>query len=175
MPRTHLTFILLTCLAWAAPLWAGSTLTPEEQKTLDTWLKKYPDLRMATDLDCGCAENIQQVRRYLKESGDPFPAYHPFIATGDFNGDGVRDFAVAVVNAARSEHKFTLVIFNGPFTAKTDSPAFYETNLDLRGHGLFFGPPLQKPYRLVLSHFGSNTRFFRPVGQTYSLELLYEL
>jgi len=101
----------------------------------------------------------------------PVPDYHPYVATGDFNNDGVGDFAVVAINRSRSSQNFVLLIFNGPFGSKTAQPAFIEYGLDLRGQGLFFGPPRPKPYRLVLGRFESdNAAVFIPQGRTYKLE-----
>jgi hypothetical protein len=99
------------------------------------------------------------------------PDYHPYVATGDFNSDGVRDFAVVVVDRSKSAQNFVLLIFNGPFDAKAATPAFVESGLDLRNEGLFFGPPRPKPYRHVMGPFESdNSAILVPYGRTYKLQ-----
>src|SRR5581483_7419823 len=95
----------LVCSALAMPAWAGHTLTAQEQKVLQSWLAHHPEYRAATDEDCDCAD--------------------------DFKGDGVRDFAVVVLDRSKQEKNFALVVFNGPFKSETAAPAFLETGLDL--------------------------------------------
>ena len=77
------------------------------------------------------------------------PDYHPYIATGDFNGDGVTDFAVVVIDGAKSANSFEILVFNGPSHSNTKAPAFVQSRLE--GDALFFGPPRSKPYRLVVA------------------------
>ena len=109
-------------------------------------------------MDCDCPEDIQ-----------PVPDYHPYTTTGDFNGDGVVDFAAALVNRTATANKFALIVFNGPFGRGATSPAFLKLGLDLKGQGLFFGPPRPKPYRLLFGAFESEGAVLRPRGNTYEL------
>lgn len=171
MFSSRVVFRVLICLILVPTAWAGHTLTSQEQKNLATWLARRPLYRVAKDADCDCAEGIQQTKTAHRINWPPFPDYHPYVATGDFNSDGVRDFAIVVINRSRSSQNFVLLVFNGPFTSKTAQPAFIVYGLDLRGQGLFFGPPRPKPYRLVLGHFDSdNTTVLVPQGRTYKLE-----
>jgi hypothetical protein len=164
----RMVLIALLSLSLAPFLWGGHTLTAQEQQVLERWLENYPDLRVATDADCDCAESIQMMKAGSGGAWKPVPHYHPYVATGDFNGDGVRDFAVVLVIKSKSKDNFTLAVFNGPFIGKSDAPAFYEPNLNLRGHGLFFGPPRPKPYRLLMGAFESdNTEILVPKGKSY--------
>jgi hypothetical protein len=48
----------------------------------------------------------------------PVPDYHPYIATGDFNGDGAEDFAVVLIDRTKQEQNFALIVFNGPFNSE---------------------------------------------------------
>jgi hypothetical protein len=99
------------------------------------------------------------------------PNYHPYVATGDFNSDGVGDFAIVLIDRSKSTHNFALFVFNGPFGPKSASPAFVKSGLDLRGQGLFFGPPRPKPYRLVMGPFESDySVILVPRGHTYELQ-----
>jgi hypothetical protein len=101
----------------------------------------------------------------------PVPDYHPYIATGDFNGDAIPDFAVVVIDRAKTTQRFTILVFSGPFTSDTVEPAFVASGLDLRYMGLFFGPPRPKPYRLLVGRFESdNASMLVPHGKTYKLE-----
>jgi len=168
MFRTRVATIALISVALAQPLWGGHTLTLQEQKILDTWLAGHSEYRVATDSDCDCAEDIQQMKKGDGGNWRPVPDYHPYIVTGDFNSDGATDFAVVLVEGAKSTHNFTLLVFNGPFGSKAASPAFMESGLNLRYQGLFFGPPRPKPYRLVVGPFESdNTSILVPQGRTY--------
>lgn len=98
----------------------------------------------------------------------PVPDYHPYIATGDFNGDGIRDFAVAVID--KSTRKFTVLVFNGPFDHPSVAPSFIDPNIDLQGRGFFYGSPRPKPYRLVVGRFEAEGALLQPHGKTYRYE-----
>jgi hypothetical protein len=122
----------LTCLALAMPAKAGHTLAPQEQKALTNWLAKHPQFRAATDQDCDCAEDIQQMKAGDGGIWRPVSDYHPYLATGDFNGDGIRDFAGVVIDRTKSTHQFTLLVFNGPFSSDAVEPTFIAPALDLK-------------------------------------------
>jgi hypothetical protein len=159
--------VLIACLN--LPAWAGHALTPQEQKIVRAWLTQHPDYRVATDADCNCAEDIRQMREGSGGQWKPVPDYHPYVATGDFNGDGVADFAIEVIDPSKSPLNFVLLVFNGPFRSESASPAFVKS--DVGGQALFFGPPRPKPYRLVIGPFESdNSAILLPRGGTYRLD-----
>jgi len=155
MFRYRLVLAAVFGVVFLAPAWAGHTLAPQEKKVLAAWLAQHPSFRVATDQDCSCAEDIQQMKAGDGSVWRPVPDYHPYVATGDFNGDGIRDFAVAVIDRKKSENQFTLLVFNGPFGSDGVQQAYIKKDLDLRSMGLFFGPPRPKPYRLVVGRFGT--------------------
>lgn len=157
------------CFASVVPAWAGHTLSAAEQKALGTWLTKHPVYRLATDGDCDCADDIKQMKAGSGGKWKPVPDYHPYAATGDFNSDGVEDFAVVVIDRSKLKDNFVLLVFNGPFPSKTVSPAFMKSGLDLTDQGLFYGPPRPKPYRLVQGPFESEGWVLVPHGRTYKL------
>jgi hypothetical protein len=170
MPYSRIALAALICLALAMPAWAGHTLAPQEQKALTNWLAKHPQFRAATDQDCDCAEDIQQMKAGDGGIWRPVSDYHPYLATGDFNRDGIRDFAAVVIDKTKSTHRFTLLVFNGPFSSDAVEPTFVAPALDLKYMGLFFGPPRPKPYRLIVGRFESdNTSMLVPYGKTYKL------
>lgn len=158
------------CLSLGAPAWAGHALAPREQRILLSWLSAHPHFQAATDEDCHCAEDIRQMRVGSGGVWRPVPDYRPYVATGDLNGDGICDFAVAVIEQTKTTHQFVLLVFNGPFESDSAAPAFIERGLDLRFMGLSFGPPRPKPYRLIMGRFDSdNTSMLVPYGQSYKL------
>lgn len=162
-----ISFMLVAAMTSASP---GHTLNSQQDQNLKTWLAQHSEFRVATDADCECDEDIQNMRSGYGGQEKPIPDYHPFIATGDFNNDGKEDFAVVVIDRNKTKLNFTLLIFNGPYESQPPSPAFRNANLDLRRHGLFFGPPRPKPYRLVLGPFESdNSAILVPHGHTYKL------
>jgi len=161
---------LMACLLLGVPTWGGHTLTAQEQKVLQNWLAHHPEYRIATDEDCDCADDIRQMKAGWDGAWKPVPDYHPYTATGDFNGDGVEDFAVVVIERSKQENNFALVVFNGPFKSETASPAFMQSGLDLKYQGLFYGPPRPKPYRLLLGRFESDSGVVLiPHGRGYKL------
>ena len=172
MKLNYLPLAVLAALLIAAPhLFAGHSLTEAERAVVDSWLKKHPQYRAATDSDCDCATDIRTIRE--QGYGGKWKAvrdYHPYMATGDFNGDGVEDFAIAVVDRSRKAQKFALLVFNGPFDSSDVAPAYLESKVDLRATGMFFGPPRPKPYRLVIGPFESEGYILIPRGKTYRLK-----
>jgi hypothetical protein len=156
----------------ATPAWCGGTLTAEQQKVLASWLAQHANYRLATDADCDCPLDIQQMRDGYGDPRYALPDYHPFTATGDFNDDGTEDFAVALIDSKASVETFTLVVFNGPFLKAPAAPAFLEPDLKLRRDRLFyFGSRKPKPYRLMVGPFNSDAGFrLRPSGTTYRIQ-----
>lgn len=161
--------LFVTCLFAPINAWAGHTLAPREEAVLRAWLARHTSYRLATDADCGCQDDINGMR-----SGDetwrPVKDYHPYVASGDFRGDGIFDFAVAVIDRSHAGGGFTLLVFDGPFQSVDEPPAFVDGGLDLKHKGFFYGPPRPKPYRLVVGPFESdNTCILTPHGATYRL------
>ncbi len=150
---------------------SGRTLTQQEQKVLEAWLSRHPEYRIAEDEDCACPDDIRQMRAGSGGVWKAVADYRPYVATGDFNGDGQEDFAVVVVERSKKRSNFTLLVFNGPFESETVSPAFIKSGLDLMYRGLFYGPPRPKPYRLVVGRFESDTgSVLVPHGRGYRLD-----
>jgi hypothetical protein len=137
---------------------------------VDMWLRANPSYRIAHEKDCGdCAEDINGVRKGNGGPWKPKPQYDPYYTVGDFNGDGRDDFAIALVNIQEADRQFVVLIFNGPFsTSSGRSPSFISSPLDLKGAGMFFGPPRPRPYRLVIGGFGSEGCLVVPVRSSYT-------
>src|ERR1039457_2967929 len=133
----------------------GHPLGAAEQKVLVTWLSQHPEYRAAVDADCAFDEAL----RFN-------PGAHPYNATGDFNHDGKKDFAAAVIN--KKTGKFAVLIFNGPIGGIPGKPAFFRADMDLHGWGLFFGLSSEEPPRLYLGVYNSDfLTCFVPKGNTY--------
>jgi hypothetical protein len=158
-------------------VWCGGTLTTDQQTALASWLAQRPNYRLATDVDCDCGIDIKQMRDGYGDPRYALPDYQPFTATGDFNDDGIEDFAVALVDMSvdrkAGADKFTLAVFNGPFSER---PVFTKPSLDLRSDRLFyFGSLRPKPYRLWIGPFNSDAAFkLTPSGNTYKTDSLVE-
>ena len=83
--------------------------TPAEKAAVDEFLRRHPDLRVATDED----------RRESRDGGAEvrrlYGVYHPFFVRGDVNDDGVLDFVAAFVrrDSSRDSPWFSVVVFTG--------------------------------------------------------------
>jgi len=97
--------------------------------------------RIAVEKDCSDKEGLQEARGNIGKS------YHPYYGVGDFNKDGIEDFAIVFVKkASRASDRFKIVIFEGTasesFTAKWNSE---DMNMGCMGifytedHGLYYG------------------------------------
>jgi hypothetical protein len=154
---------MLSCTAWG-----NYKLPTQQQKVLDRWLADHPRFKAATDADCDCAEDIEQMRTVSDGVWKAIPDYHPYSVSGDLNSDGLLDCAIIVVEKSGSMQHATLLVFNGPFSTGPKKPAFVREDLDMRGRGMFFGPPRPRPYRLLLGGFFSdNADLLVPKGKTY--------
>src|ERR1700726_4198438 len=91
-------------------LFASRSLNVEQSSVVAGWLSKHPEYRLANDKDCECDEDIRTMRNGSGGVWKPIPGYHPPVACGDFNGDGVIDFAVVVINRCIA-HDFVLLVF----------------------------------------------------------------
>jgi hypothetical protein len=145
-----------------------SYISAQHRDVLQRWLKQEPKLRLATDKDCGqCESDLESQRR---ASG---PDFHPYYAVGDFNGDGKKDFAVALIELeadaeGRLETKFVVAVFNAPFAKRKVEPAFEKDGLNLRDGGLFYGPPKTRPNRLFIGLFSNESGLtLIPRGRKY--------
>lgn len=144
-----------------------SYISAKHQQVLQKWLRREPNLRVATDEDCGrCADDLASQRRVSGAN------YHPYYVVGDFNGDGKTDFAVALIEVEESgervTQKFVVAVFNAPFSSRIAEPSFEKDNLNLRDGGLFFGPPRSRPYRLFIGVFASDRGLtLEPRGRKY--------
>jgi hypothetical protein len=146
------------------------TLQQAHHKIIKNWLKSHPGYRLATEQDCGdCMEQIQSIRRGMGGPWKPVSNYSPYYMVGDFNGDGKKDFAVAVIIPSHTPKKFILLIFNGPFNkSEAQNPVFISEPLDLMEQGLFYGPPRPKPFRLLVGGFESEGTKLVPKGKGYA-------
>jgi len=164
------TALLAGCFLMPGDALGGHTLTARQQAVLHAWLARHRVFRLATDEDCDCKDDIKGMRSG-DETWPPVKDYHPYVATGDFRGSGVLDFAVAVIDRPATKDWFTLLVFDGPFHSVDTRPAFVERGLHLRDKGFAYGPPRPKPFRLVVGPFESdNTCILSPQGPSYRLD-----
>jgi hypothetical protein len=148
---------------------AGHSLSPNQAELVAAWLASHPEYRAATDADCGCEDDISQMRAGYGGIWKPMPDYHPYVVTGDFNNDGATDFAIVLIDRGKPAGQYAVLIFSGPLRVPDQRPAFFKAGLDLKYHGFFYGPPRKKPYRLVLGRFEAEGEIFVPEGGTYKM------
>jgi len=137
---------------------------------LASWLAQHTEYRAATDADCQCEDDIRQTKAGYGDPKKSVADYHPYRATGDFNGDGAEDFAAILIDRRLETATFVLVVFNGPFTNRTLTPAFFKGGLH-RSDALFYGPPGKKLSPLLVGPFESDSGFLLvPSRSTYRIK-----
>jgi hypothetical protein len=169
--KAKLIFLFLSLAVLPQPARCGHTLSAEQRKVLGMWLGQHGTYRIARDADCRCADSIQYMKDSYGAGVKALADFHPYVVTGDFNGDGEEDFAVAVVDRSKKTRSSAVLVFNGPLGPDTVLHPFIMTGLDLDHQALFFGPPASKPYRLSIGYFESD--YFveiLPKGKTYRLK-----
>lgn len=128
------------------------------------WLASKPalaGLRVGTDRDCRNKSGLAEERKENRN-------YQPYYAVGDFNHDRNEDFAVVFVNDRKRRNKFSMAIFNGPFTS-TSLPAYFVDNSDLSMVGFSWDQGEQN--YLLQGEFQSDFCWlFKPRGKTYKVE-----
>jgi hypothetical protein len=135
-------------------------LDDAEKSALGAYLARHADLRPAAEPDCGCDDEIAQMRNGLNGGGGP--DYEPFVARGDFNGDGEEDFAVILLeDRAGQRPDARLVVFNGPDFA----PAAEFRFPFAKYNALFFNDGVLK-----VGAFYSEACVYAPDGATYREE-----
>jgi len=105
-------------------------LEKEHVEALRIWLKANPKYRVAQASDCQNQFGLKSMR------GDD-AKFHPYYAVYDFDKDGIKDFAVAVIDAKRKpEFQYTLLVFKGD-QQRSYKAAKIIDSLDLRQGGIW--------------------------------------
>src|SRR6266700_1526770 len=99
-------FVLTVCLFLTVPARSGHTLTAGGQKVLKTWLARHTEYRIATDDDCDCAGDFEDIKTEYEGIISPNPDYHPYIFFFFLTEDGIRDFAVVLIDHSKQEKNF---------------------------------------------------------------------
>jgi len=143
-------------------------LPKEHARVAKAWLNEHAGLRIATDADCGCDDDLKRERTQSSGAWKAKPSYHPYYVAGDFNQDGTADFAIGVLDSG-APGSFRVVVFNGPFgNGVSPQPAFVSEPRGL-GQGMFFGPPRLRPFMLVVGAFESHGASLVPTAKGYEL------
>jgi hypothetical protein len=147
---------LATIVLSSAALFTHS-LDKRQAAFVDAWVASQPGSRLAVDADSRCLDEIESVRRGTPGTPwGPVPDFHPYQVVADFNADGSKDLAIALVRDTDKGKQFELVVFNGPLR-KGARPAFRDGVGNLACGGLFFGPPRPEPHRLLVGPFESDS------------------
>jgi hypothetical protein len=104
---------------------AGYDLRPPEQAAVDEFLRRNPDLRVATDADHRASEDDGMEGLY--------GVYHPYFVRGDDNDDGLLDFVIAFVrrDSDRDTPWFSVVVFAGKADGSFEPGGFLEREISL--------------------------------------------
>ncbi len=104
---------------------AGYDLTRSEEAAIDEFLRRHPDLRVATDADHRRADDDGMDGLY--------GVYHPYFVRGDDNDDGILDFVIAFIrrDSDRDTPWFSVVVFSGKPDGRFEPGGFLEKEISL--------------------------------------------
>ncbi|MGH6871882.1 MAG: hypothetical protein ACREHE_10275 [Rhizomicrobium sp.] len=152
---------LAACREAACPAPDLALLGDGQKAALAAFLEARPELRVPDESECGCAQDLDDMRRH-GSGGWPQPDYQPYLAVGDFNGDGEKDFAVVVVDASGGAR---VAIFNGPFPRYSPATPAGLFRFEFRKFTALF---IEKDNgRLLLGQFGTEGCVYVPAGPAY--------
>jgi hypothetical protein len=160
--KVLITFSLLVAAAAASPTLAEvlpSYIRASQVQIIRAWLDAHSQYSLAVDDDCRCADDMEELRQGDGGAWKPQPDFHPYYATGDFDGDGFDDAAI-VVSPRGSGHPVSIVIFFGSKTGLTsDVSVVPRDGSNVADRGLFLArtdPHATHPRaRLLFGAFGS--------------------
>ena len=142
--KQFLQILMLLCITQAGRADIPEFIEPKYREAIQAWLDAHPVYRLAVDGDCKCEDDI----------GSSQPGIHPYFASGDFDGDGIGDFAVVALPNRVGLKILVVVLFGsksgfGPDVSEIPLP--YPNVLDA---GLFVGKSngKGKPQHAVLGY-----------------------
>jgi hypothetical protein len=116
------------------------------------------DCQPLTD-DCHCAEDIEDLRKGDGGAWSPQPDFHPYYATGDFDGDGFDDAAIVVAPRDTGAKVSVVIFFGSPAGLMNDVSVVPRDGSSVADRGLFLARPDQRAARrrarLLFGAFGS--------------------
>lgn len=127
----------------------------EAVDTILQWLKANPQYRLATDVDCDCADDVADIRAGAGGAWPANPGYQPYYAAGDFDGDGHADLAIAVHSRASGDD-FRVVLFNGAWPRSPAVQGAFVSPVMAPTYAMSYGPPRPAPYRLIIGPYSSH-------------------
>lgn len=132
-----------------------TSMVPAHAKRLQNWLELNKEYRLATIEDCNCQDYLEQLRRGDGQVRKPQPTYQPHYAVGDFNGDGIPDFAV-IVRPITTEKGALVLVFLGKRKSGYAVPIRYPIpDPSIENYGLFADRPSKGRERLFVGLFAS--------------------
>jgi hypothetical protein len=146
-----LRILLVLTTAWSLFCVAGAleSMAPEDAKAIYAWLAKHKEYQLATVEDCNCLEGIGILREGDGKAWKPQPSYQPYYAVGDFDGNGVQDFAVVVRPVSQQEGSQVLVFMRSALGGSNNPISYPVRSKTLEGVALFARPKKTKTALLV--------------------------
>jgi hypothetical protein len=152
-----LAFFGVVYWVWAAACWGAicSYMPSQQQKEVNAWLRMQTRYRLATIEDCDCMEGVSLLRKGDGAAWKPQPYYQPYYTTGDFDGDGTKDFAV-IVRPINREDGAKVLVFLKRKRDKSANPLVYPLpDKTIKNTGLFLARSKGKVSKLLVGAFGS--------------------
>lgn len=128
-------FLLGTISVFAAE--SMDAIRPPHSEIIQRWLLAHPGYRLATTSDCNCDEDIEAIRKGDGNAWKPEPGYQPYVAIGDFDGDGVEDIATVAVPDRADAGIFVLIALSAPNGEAGEVLQVARDGSNVAGRGLF--------------------------------------
>lgn len=134
---------------------ASDHMQPQHSRKLKEWLNLNQEYRLATLEDCECLDSVISLRKGDGYAWKPQPTYQPYYSVGDFDGNGIKDFAVVVLRVNRETEIQVLVFLMERGNNLSHLIVYPLHDKTVKNLGLFLGRNSGSVVKLLVGAFSS--------------------